>query len=87
MPRFSLERSSYDGLSSFKSPVHKSPACVLLCRPAGLSALLGRGKDTDSVISDDFFSRFGIGNEYTIYENSPRYRLYNVFGSLNRSRY
>ena len=29
MPRFSLERSSFDGLSSFKRPAYQSPAGVL----------------------------------------------------------
>ena len=42
MPRFSFERSSYDGLSSFKSYEKQSPACVQeWLDTAGLLTFLG----------------------------------------------
>ena len=44
MPRFSFERSSHDGLSSFKSPAYKAPLVSFLGIPAGLWAFLG-GRD------------------------------------------
>jgi len=41
MPRFSLERSSFDGLSSFKSSAYQSPACVLKKDASGALGVSG----------------------------------------------
>ena len=48
MPRFSFERSSYDGLSSLKSPYGQSPAACPHQMPAGLFCVCGLGREKKS---------------------------------------
>jgi len=61
MPRFSLERSSSDGLSSFKSSAHQSPACVLKKDTGGaLGVLREEGLRDSDGISFSLFSDIAL---------------------------
>ena len=62
MPRFSLERPSHDGLSSFKNSAYQSPAGVLKKDARGAFGVLrgGRGLRDSDGISFSLFSDIAL---------------------------